>query len=295
MYSDPCRRFVLGVTLAGLSLRLWYSDRSTVITSEEFDINERPDWFVQLIIGIGAAEPELIGWDPTIQRMPYDRSDQNATAIYRIIVHGDKDETRVFETCALLSDVGAEAFIGRGTRVWVVHEVTADGIDTSKVMVLKDCWVNKERELEGNILNDLRAKLADRPELKNFLSVYTHGIVKRRQGDEIEKDMTTSFPEGAIPAADVINVDEVAYFRKGVIPEPPDRQKINSTNERHGRGHVPSIPSRALGLNAFGKPEHLEQRYHYRVVFNEKGEPIQGMTSRKRMFIGIQGAFRGKP
>ena len=56
-----------------------------------------------------------------------------------------------FKTVDLLSNVGAEALRGRGTRVWMVRR-WVDGAETGDAMVLKDCWIDSDRTREGDIM-----------------------------------------------------------------------------------------------------------------------------------------------
>ena len=81
---------------------------------------------VALIIALKFASRAALGYDPTIERV----GQVDSKAVYHIKVPvepkplcGDVFKFRLFETVDLLSDAGAKAFRGRGTRVWTVRDV----------------------------------------------------------------------------------------------------------------------------------------------------------------------------
>jgi hypothetical protein len=66
---------------------------------------------------------------------------------------------KVYCTTDVLSDYGADAIIGRGTRVFKVY----DEQDVNKApRVLKDTWVEEDRSREGQILRNLFEKIQSR-------------------------------------------------------------------------------------------------------------------------------------
>lgn len=60
------RRFVLGFTICGSSMRVWLFDRLGGIASEPFDINKDGLRFVFVILGFLWMDEEQLGFDPTI-------------------------------------------------------------------------------------------------------------------------------------------------------------------------------------------------------------------------------------
>ena len=75
--------------------------------------------------------------------------------MYDILVHDAKSpnsEPLVFRTDGLINDDGAKSPLGRGTRVWRVKRLVDGEPDASAPgRVLKDSWVDEDRDREGEI------------------------------------------------------------------------------------------------------------------------------------------------
>lgn len=88
----------------------------------------------------------------------------------------------VYRTTQLISDDGARAFLGNGTRVWEVVPVV-NGVEQDDTWhVLKDHWVDDERQHEGEILEQIlnEPSLSDKQRKvlrKLFLSELARGDV----------------------------------------------------------------------------------------------------------------------
>ncbi|MCJ1285804.1 hypothetical protein MMC26_005145 [Xylographa opegraphella] len=66
LIAQDTRRFVLGFTLCGATMRLWEFDRVGGIASASFDINKDGARFVSLVLGFLWMDKEQLGFDPTI-------------------------------------------------------------------------------------------------------------------------------------------------------------------------------------------------------------------------------------
>ena len=64
--AQDTRRFVLGFTLCGSSMRIWAFEPLGGIASEQFDINKDGPQFVSAILGFLWMSEEELGFDPTI-------------------------------------------------------------------------------------------------------------------------------------------------------------------------------------------------------------------------------------
>ncbi|KAF8305449.1 hypothetical protein DL93DRAFT_2233066 [Clavulina sp. PMI_390] len=290
MRADPRRRFVLGVTLENLSLRLWYSDKSSLMFSKAFNIAENPNWLIKLITALGECSLTDIGFDLTIRKQSRVGLEKKDISVYQIDVYDSMGNFRTFQTCGLLSDVGAEAFIGRGTRVWKVQEVVNKEVVTSKTMVLKDCWVNDDRPREGEILRTVRQDIKNagrETDLKHFLSVLTDGDVLCGAS----KDITPSSRISSTTPFTLKPIGEVAVAYGDKDPKPLDPNKFNVPNQGGGVGAQP-VTVEIEPEGHFASPDGIEPRQHYRIVFEEEGEVVRNMHSRRKMFRAIQGAFQ---
>lgn len=97
-----------------------------------------------------------------------------------------------YRTTRLINDDGARSFRGSGTRVWEVVPV-ANGVEKSKdIHVLKDTWVDDDRQHEGDILKEIMEnssldKLAREELTALFLTAIAQGdvyITDERDGQE---------------------------------------------------------------------------------------------------------------
>ncbi|KAF8306909.1 hypothetical protein DL93DRAFT_2143537 [Clavulina sp. PMI_390] len=290
MRSDPCRRFVLGVTLEDLSLRLWYMDQAAVMVSDAIDIVEDFEWFIKLIIALGECSPENLGWDLTIEKLPRSKLLGGSASMYQIAMHDSQGSPRIFRTCRLLSDVGAEAFIGRGTRVWAVNEVIGNKVDTSRTMILKDYWVNEDRTREATILNNIRQELLKaglEKYLKNFLSVLIDEDVRCSTGE----DITPSSFASSLPYFDLRPISEFATTQGDADPRPLAQELFSQTNKGGAMGAIP-VAQHRQPHGTFAASNRVETRQHYRIVFREEGRDILHLANRRDMFLAIEGAFK---
>ena len=189
---------------------------------------------------------------------------------------------RLFETEDLLSDAGAEAFRGRGTRVWTVREVF-DGKPTGPLMVLKDSFVNEDRPREGDTTREIVNSLpeGDRRRL-HFLTVVVHGDVVI----DDHPDTTDAIHHNKRCPLDVLNVGAIVNRR-----ELSTLSHTASYTPNTGTGHLPFL---LPAVKPFAPSRSYQNRQHYRIVFKEVGEAVSNMKNRKDMFLAIQGALTGK-
>ena len=121
-----------------------------------------------------------LGFDPTIKCISKNATDRN----YIIKIHDDKDEPQesigrkqanehTFTTKRCISSYQAADIRPRGT--WVF-----EGIDSKNdPVVIKDVWIDHDREVEGNVLEKARKYLeTESPgDLQLFLDPICHGCV----------------------------------------------------------------------------------------------------------------------
>ncbi|KAL5638118.1 hypothetical protein ACGC1H_002391 [Rhizoctonia solani] len=142
MRSDARRRFVHGLTCENTKVKLWYNDRCNVVASEEFDVNK--DWriLVRIILSIQQATAAELGYDPNMVSLP--SANPTSEPQYDITIHNsEKKIVNVYRTLGIISDVGADSMVGRGTRVWKVQKVE-NGQPGGPTYALKMVWVHKD-------------------------------------------------------------------------------------------------------------------------------------------------------
>ncbi|KAH8087132.1 hypothetical protein BXZ70DRAFT_994627 [Cristinia sonorae] len=173
------RRFVFGLLLCNHKLRVFYCDRSGLLASSTWiDIRERPEQFVQVIVGLSSLSPEKLGWDQTMHLRLQTEKDklvfvpstapnvkiedygssayETQWAIFMPNAHGSADG-KWYVTTRALSLSRAEVMVGRATLVWLVKELSVDRtrvISNGKRLVLKSAWGRAgsatEKDFYGN-------------------------------------------------------------------------------------------------------------------------------------------------
>jgi hypothetical protein len=148
---------------------------------------------IRFVTSIAFANESELGWDPTIQReriteqvhsSPGGSSleperEQVAATRYRITVHTRPVEDDGHERTRIIFDYGADALRGRGTRVFEARRLE-DNVEVGEPVVIKDVWVDDDREREDRILSQLLNDADDKDKelvKKYFLTVLTCGYV----------------------------------------------------------------------------------------------------------------------
>ncbi|KAJ3557294.1 hypothetical protein NM688_g1548 [Phlebia brevispora] len=247
---DPCRRSTLGFTIENTTMRLWYCDRSEIVCSEPFNFIIDRKWLVHFCLSVAYAEPHDLGWDPTMQQTEHGR--------YDISVHSPDGTTVVYRTLELLSRSGVETLKGRGTRVWKVVRVE-HGVESGTPMVLKDTWVDPDRESEGAVLEKLR-DAKRKPDLQRFVD---RTFLSREWDGDVFLDRTCSV------------LDCTRIFGSGAVIS--NRQELLS---RFGDASGTTAPPT--------QPRHASDcKIHYRIVFRGVCKPIITETSVVKIFRAL--------
>ncbi|EIN14714.1 hypothetical protein PUNSTDRAFT_130341 [Punctularia strigosozonata HHB-11173 SS5] len=133
------RRFILGLTLVGISMRLWRFDRSGVLQSRQFNIHTDPERLLRVLCGFAFADPVTLGYDPTF-------TEPDSTGFRSVHVCGKKYKIRD----VLHID---DTLRGRGTIILKVRS------DDDQTAIIKDSWIDVSRsEKECDILKTEKAK-----------------------------------------------------------------------------------------------------------------------------------------
>ena len=136
--AEKSRRFALHFALTRNRMALIKYDRSGALVSDPFDIHTRPWQFLRVILGMTLGEDYYLGLDPSFSR------------------EGDKEYITIAdEKYEFLRELHIEASVrGRGTVSLLVEHP-----GTGKRYVVKDQWVDRDRELtESEILAKLDEK-----------------------------------------------------------------------------------------------------------------------------------------
>jgi hypothetical protein len=245
--------------------------------------------FIKLMLGLAACTIEQLGYDSSMKIIapPPD----TAEAVYEIDVHSDSADAgqRTFITRRIIADFGANSMCGRGTRVWAV----VDREDRNTEYVLKDYWVDFDRNREGNILKEIRAKELDMPESeaiagKHLLKVETHGDVLTSYR---VRDSTLSIHRGSKLLSYGRRIDLTKSLPSRTATLNSQGQLLSPTRSS-GLGNVPVAPRpRPMDILQDGKlTRNME---HYRIVFKGVGKSVYELESFREVFTAILGAIYG--
>jgi hypothetical protein len=130
------RRYALSFSIAGRSVAFSLLDRAGMITST-FNMNEEPDLFLHMLLGLSTCSDYTLGYDDTIS--PF----TSLSPSHRIISAGPYSYN--IESLLFISGT----IHGRGTVCWLVSR-------SGKQYVIKDSWADVTRfYTEADILTDL--------------------------------------------------------------------------------------------------------------------------------------------
>ncbi|KAF9241208.1 hypothetical protein BU15DRAFT_45238 [Melanogaster broomeanus] len=256
MRSDPCRRATFGITIENTNTRLWFTCRSLTVVSQPFNFTEDIGNVIHVLSCFAFAKDHELGWDPTIERMLVKGIDGVKDNIqYKITIKG-----KVYHTTTTISDFGAEAMRGRGTRVFKAYDRSDPH---KKPVVIKDAWRDSDRKREDEILkeilHDIREKVGveeEKDARKYFLTVLNGEDVKiHERKDDTEQLLRCN----ALPDA------TTSY---DLFPDKVSSQPLHTSSV----GSLPLFPFRRTIPAPVSEKIHHKQ--HFRLVFAEAGEPI---------------------
>ncbi|KAJ3999942.1 hypothetical protein F5050DRAFT_751632 [Lentinula boryana] len=259
MALDPCRRFTFGTSIMNRSFRLWFCSRGVFLTAKPFDFMSEPEKVVRVFLSFAFASRTDAGWDPSMTCiLPASPTGKRQ---YKIQV-----EDKTYITTRILSDYAADSPIGRATRVWLVKD--EDGLSDSRY-VLKDVWVDSERQTEDEIRSAL---------LKD---------VDEHCGSDaraiVERHLLTPVASEKLHVGTIIDDTTQLIMRGGTIPKNLDHLKLvvpqlsgSSTRSQVSTTENPSDAvfsgTRARYLRYGDTARHaprVTSRFHYRIVFLE--------------------------
>jgi hypothetical protein len=185
-----------------------------------------------------------------------------------------------YRTKRLISNIGADAVQGRGTRVWEVRKLSDRNHELEEPLVLKDAWIDDDRMSEGSILREIHNK---------------DGV-----GDNLHKLLDKYFlhveDDGQVYIRDVLDHTREVMLKGHMLPdqcgsipvleERRDRNKATSSLQVQGAIviHAPEPK----------KPPQYSGKVHYRIVYKEFGKTIREVESMSEAFKYLSGVAEGE-
>lgn len=200
----------------------------------------------------------------------------------------DTEEEKVYRTGELISDVGADHIRGRGTRVWKVHQVSADGSLSTAVRVLKDAWIDSDRVREGKVMGEILSSTDD-PKTKARLKAIL--LTKETHGDVYINGAVDHTIDG--PSRDkYIKNNATKFFLRHETPSSSAETNTRSTiviDMPVGSRRDPPAPKPA----EVAEPVYYHSKFHYRIVFEEVCETLHSITSMRDFVFVLMKSCRG--
>lgn len=227
---------------------------------------------MQFILRLVFATPEQLGWDETIRRI----EPQNGLPIhYDIELNG-----KWYRTICLLSNVGAEALRGRGTRVWEVKELSEHNETVGPSLVLKDCWIDSTREPEGEILQAIRASAERRgPRYSSAINKYFMDTV------DYGKVLVGGRPDHTLEVMRRGKAFPGKLERLAVKADPTEMKTVVSNLPVAGATPAPRKQEEA--------PLQYSAKVHHRTLFKQVGKRLTSLTSLSKVFKHLASVVAG--
>ncbi|KZT34403.1 hypothetical protein SISSUDRAFT_1052851 [Sistotremastrum suecicum HHB10207 ss-3] len=190
LYQGGRRRFVLGWTLCGSTVRGWLFDRSGGLSSEPYDFHREPHKFIRMILAIATLSPEDLGFDPTISVEIIDGQRFNVVEFD----DGDPTSKHNGKYVIVKTLMPRPSLCGRGTFVWEVYKMG----DPSNRRAIKDAWRDSKRKLsEGEIFQRIK-KLLNGAKLEGVVDCLSFYDLQspRRQSQSSFDDIQVSVRRG---------------------------------------------------------------------------------------------------
>ncbi|CAE6413090.1 unnamed protein product [Rhizoctonia solani] len=305
MRTDARRTHVYGLTCENTTARLWYCDRSDFVVSTEFDLNK--DWkhLVRIILSILLGSSIQLGFDPTMKAT---FPDGNSEPSYIIAVHNSDTEVATqYQTLCVLSDVGADSPVSRGTRVWIVGKLVnglaagpfyalkdvwvgklVNGLAAAPFYALKDVWVHDDRTPEHELVLEIRNSQPD--DAQHFLTPVDYGYVPHDPATPVIRDNThkTLRRQELELTGIVLQTQSLPAIR------PTSKSQTSKSVARDSIGVSGDIPNSPWGVAVLGETYLSKNaRQHYRMVVKEIGDPVHSLRNFTDIFTAIQGGWKG--
>ena len=186
------------------------------------------------------------------------------------------DSSTTYITTRIIADYGAEAMVGRSTRIF---EAYREGNPGRTPVVIKDSWRVFDREREDQILRNILSD-ADRVLPPNEAKDAREYFLTVIEAEDVKIDQSV---DTTLSMLRDVNIPEDSKVH--VIPAEP---AISSVMHSSSKGHTPiyHIPLRV-------KPRDIHHRIHSRVVFGEVCQTLYDFDSFHAVLIILLRLLKG--
>jgi hypothetical protein len=284
--AQDTRRFVLGFTLCGSTMRLWEFDRLGGTASSSFDINIEGLQFVSAILGYLRMNEEQLGFDPTV-------SEVNGKRYMTITRNGNTERLIIDDVMKRHSSVA-----GRATTCWKAHR---EGDESNQILVVKDSWQYREREEEGELLREATEK-----GVVNVARYYHHETV--HVGGR-EDDIHGNIRKGLdiMKASNAFRIASASKAEGKMLPPSTSGTSVGSLQKSRSRSTGRKRSSSSLNAplpsskrtcssspHKQGESQTKLNRVRRRVILSDYGKGIHKASSRVALLAALEGNIIGK-
>ena len=251
---------------------------------------------VRLISSLAYADVAKLGYDPTMELF-WRRDKWN----YKITVTGKNKQgkivTKDYKTTDIIADMSSN-LRGRATRVYEAYDVK----NPCSGVVIKDSWVDVNRPLEADTLNEILDDASD-DEKALFLTVLVHGVVTINGREDLTQDLLMNgymvstdkkSPKSSNRVDSIDADDELRKMLANVAIAGHVRVKTTAQGDHIYKASIfevlrTSKPGSQLSTLvtspdvSTSDKEKLQPRVygpkaHYRIVFEERGQSLHSMS-----------------
>ena len=188
--------------------------------------------------------------------------------------------TKIYRTVKNISEFGADAIRGRGTPAYEIKEVD-NGMLKGDTLALKDCWVDNDRELEGDILANILLDCKNE-ERELFLTLVVHGLV------EVDGAGTKDHIKAVMLRGLDVHQGNLKYQFK----HPDEMEQDTASPDKVSSGLPRSSAFVPIARMLREENEH-HWKHHYRIVFKEVGISLYEIKSIRDAFQALADVTKG--
>ncbi|KAF8909743.1 hypothetical protein CPB84DRAFT_1765356 [Gymnopilus junonius] len=261
--NDARRRFTYGLTIEETDSRMWFFDRQAIITSQCFSYMKEPKRFIHLVLSLSFADPTDLGYDPTVRLY---KNIPESEFQYDIEFGGS-----TYRTLEILSSFQADTIRGRATRVFKARKVVNGKVnENGPFYVIKDIWMDDNRESEGKILENV-LRTVPKEFHPHFLNVIGHGNVGVNGVD----DNTFLVHLRGL---------DVKASRTGYLKTSDDDSIAHDVHVSRGLPPEADLPDRYPQAQSFT----YYHKNHYRIIFDEFCTPLEAVRDWPTIFGALK-------
>ena len=238
------------------------------------------------LLSIMFTEEHLLGWDPSITRLPPPMVSR-LSAQYDITIldtSKDKPVKTTFRTKEMLWNYGADVLCGRGTRVWTAVKLDAEDREGTELFVVKDHWSDIGRHPEGKTVETIHnaVRTAGVPDdmllfTEYFMQVEGYGDVHVNGKPDRTDGFKTDPKDKPAPAPEVLKVTVRS-------------EEGSPTDVKLPRRGLPSFHRSAMQDDAVC----YSAKIHRRTVFQSEGKSLLEVDSLYDVYRHILEVLVGK-